>query len=361
MAKINKGKIGVFCDGLMHWHNTINNRQMPWKGEKDPYKIWLSEIILQQTRVEQGRAYYEKFIRHYPTVEHLANANDDDVFKLWEGLGYYSRCKNLLHTARNIVQQFNGQFPNTYEEIIQLKGIGPYTAAAIASFAFNLPHAVVDGNVYRVLARYFGIDTPSDTTEGKKLFTSLAQGCIDSNNPALYNQAIMDFGATVCTPANVQCHNCSLKNGCAAFAKNLVAILPVKVKQLQKKDRWFTYFIIEKDGQVLIGKRTGKDIWQNLYEFFLTESLVETNWTKANISTHLKNELGINSTTSNISEIFTQKLTHQTIFARFIQVKVKSAFTPPEGFIFHPSAKLSTLPFPKTITAFLDKGFAATT
>ncbi len=337
----------------MHWHATGNDRQMPWKGEKDPYKIWLSEIILQQTRVEQGWAYYEKFITHYPTVNLLAEAKDDEVFKHWEGLGYYSRCKNLLATARIIAGQFDGKFPNLYEDILQLKGIGPYTAAAIASFAFNLPYAVVDGNVYRVLARFFGITVPSDTTEGKKIFTSLAATCMDSKQPGQYNQAIMDFGATVCTPANPVCHNCPLKKKCVAFEKNIVATLPVKTKQLLKRNRWFTYFMIEWDGQLLVRKRTDKDIWQSLHDFFLDESSGEDAWDHKKVKQFLKTQLGFNTNVLGVSEVFVQKLTHQTIYARFIQVKAMVAFTPADGYFFHPGKKLNDLAFPKTITQFL--------
>ena len=177
----------VFARKLLKWNQHKNKRQMPWKGVKDPYKIWLSEIILQQTRVEQGWAYYEKFIKVFPTIKHLAKATDEKVFKLWEGLGYYSRCKNLLATARIVVKEYNGIFPSDYEKIKNLKGIGPYTAAAIASFAFNKPYAVVDGNVHRILARYFGISTPVDTSAGKKLFDQLAQALLDKDNPAIYN------------------------------------------------------------------------------------------------------------------------------------------------------------------------------
>ena len=191
---------------------------MPWKHEKDPYKIWLSEIILQQTRVEQGREYYNRFVHAYPTVEQLAVAKDDDVYKLWEGLGYYSRCKNLLHTAREIVNKYAGVFPKTYEEIIQLKGIGPYTAAAIASFAFQLPYAVLDGNVMRILSRYFGISTAIDSTEGKKELATLANSLLDTDAPGIYNQAIMDFGATICKPKQPVCTNCLLAENCTAFA-----------------------------------------------------------------------------------------------------------------------------------------------
>jgi A/G-specific adenine glycosylase len=348
-------KITSFRKRLMHWHTNHNQRQMPWKGEKDPYKIWLSEIILQQTRVEQGRAYYERFVSSYPTVQHLAMAKDDAVFKLWEGLGYYSRCKNLLATARMINTEYDGVFPSVYSDILQLKGIGPYTAAAIASFAFNLPHAVVDGNVYRVLARFFGIETPSDSTEGKKLFSALAAECLDNKQPALYNQAIMDFGATVCTPANPLCSSCPLQKDCLAYEKNMVAILPIKTKQLIKKDRWFTYFIIEAAGNILVRKRIEKDIWQNLHEFLLEETNENKNYSTKTVKQLLKQHLTVDVELISMSEVFMQKLTHQTIYARFIRVAAKTAFIPPAHYFLQPEKALTDLAFPKTITQFLQQ------
>src|SRR5882757_84990 len=202
-----------FSDHLLKWHKGKNDRKMPWKGEKNPYKVWLSEVILQQTRVQQGWAYYENFLKAFPTIHDLAIAPEQKVFKLWEGLGYYSRCRNLIATAKKIDAEYNGQFPNTYGEILALKGIGPYTAAAIASFAFRLPHAVVDGNVTRVLSRYFGISTPIDTTAGKKLFTELADALLDKEQADIYNQAIMDLGATICLPRNPLCTACMHQSG----------------------------------------------------------------------------------------------------------------------------------------------------
>jgi A/G-specific adenine glycosylase len=209
-------KCRFFREKLMGWHLESNKREMPWKGEKDPYRIWLSEIILQQTRVEQGWAYYERFLKKFPNISALARASDQVVLKCWEGLGYYTRCRNLIHTARYIAFERNGLFPSTYDEIIQLKGVGPYTAAAIASFAFNQPHAVVDGNVFRVLARYHGLSTPIDRPEGKKLFQSLAQGSLDKDQPGQYNQALMDLGATVCKPQSPNCADCPLRKNCTA-------------------------------------------------------------------------------------------------------------------------------------------------
>src|SRR5215218_589494 len=213
-----------FVKGLLQWNKTANHRQMPWKGEKDPYKIWLSEIILQQTRVEQGLGYYQRFVQIFSNVHALAQAPEQQVFKLWEGLGYYSRCKNLIASAKYISGELGGVFPKTYEEIVALKGVGPYTAAAIASFAYNLPYAVLDRNVFRVLSRIFAIDTPIDTTEGKKVFSALAQEALDKETPGAYNQAIMDFGATVCKPVP-ECVHCFFKMACRAFLQNKQAAL----------------------------------------------------------------------------------------------------------------------------------------
>src|ERR1700743_845026 len=221
-----------FTQILLKWHKHKNDRKMPWKGEKNPYRIWLSEVILQQTRVEQGWAYYEKFINAFPTVHELAAAGEQKVFKLWEGLGYYSRCRNLIATAKTIDSVYEGRFPAVYSEILALKGIGPYAAAAIASFAFNLPHAVVDGNVTRVLSRYFGDSTPIDTTAGKKLYSNLADALLDRERADLYNQAIMDFGATICLPRNPLCADCVQRSGCQALQKGLIAQLPVKEKSI---------------------------------------------------------------------------------------------------------------------------------
>ena len=249
---------------------------MPWKGEKDPYKIWLSEIILQQTRVEQGLDYYHRFIEKFPDVHKLAKAKDQVIFKLWEGLGYYTRCRNLIAAARYISKELKGKFPSTYEEINALKGVGPYTASAISSFAFNLPHAVVDGNVFRVLSRVFGIAKPIDSTEGKKYFTQLANDLLDKKQPGIYNQAIMDFGAVVCKPAAPLCSGCVFNKTCFAFLNKKVNELPVKEKKISIKKRWFYYLVIEQENEIAIRQRTGKDIWNQLYEFPMMEKERET-------------------------------------------------------------------------------------
>jgi A/G-specific adenine glycosylase len=342
-----------FTTTILQWNTEVNDRPMPWKGEKDPYKIWLSEIILQQTRVEQGWNYYNQFITTFPTVEKLAKAPAVKVFKLWEGLGYYTRCKNLLATAKYIYTDCKGKFPDNYEAILKLKGVGPYTAAAIASFAYNLPYAVVDGNVFRVLARVFNNAMPTDSTKGKKLFTQLANALLDKEQPGIYNQALMDFGAVVCKPKLPLCNQCPLQNRCGAFTNNLIHLLPVKQKKINQTSRWFYYFIIEAEGKIYVRKRGAKNIWENLYEFVLTETATEINADKMEqllpIKTHLKST---NYTVKNISKKYLQKLTHQTIHGQFIHIKVDKAVKI-EGYKAVSTKQMATLPFPKLITAYL--------
>ena len=343
-----------FQTALMAWHRTENNRQMPWKGEKDPYRIWLSEIILQQTRVEQGWAYYLRFIEQFPTVEALAQAPDNEVFKLWEGLGYYSRCRNLLAAARSIVSQWQGQFPRKYPDILGLQGVGPYTAAAIASFAFGLPHAVVDGNVVRILARYFGIREAFDTSAGKKRFMELAQQLLHLPDPGAYNQAIMDFGATVCKPAAPACNQCPLRSACVAVRENAVDQYPVKEKKLVRKTRWFCYLIISAKQGTLVRRRETKDIWQGLHEFVLLEDRDAFEWSNSQLEQWMHQHLGLRATVVSRSAPASQQLTHQTVHARFIQAGTKNA-APPEGFHWASDAQISNMAFPRIIRHFLQQ------
>ncbi len=340
----------------MQWHKKSNRREMPWKGEKDPYKIWLSEIILQQTRVEQGWNYYERFIKKYPTIQQLAKAKDEEVFKLWEGLGYYNRCKNLLITARFISKELNGKFPNNYDKIILLKGIGPYTAAAISSFAFNLPYAVVDGNVFRVLSRVFGIETAIDSNEGKKEFTKLADEVLDKKNAGEYNQAIMDFGATICKPVSPSCSSCVLQKNCNAFKEGKVNLLPFKEKVLQKKHRWFYYFLMQHDNKILVHKRNQKDIWENLFEFYLFESSEQIKWNNQLVQEWLNEQFAIKSAeVVSVSAILAQQLTHQKITGQFIKVNFKKVPTSLQHYKWLVIKKLNGLAFPKFINQFLEK------
>ena len=254
---------------LLTWYQQ-NGRDLPWRHTQDPYKIWLSEIILQQTRVEQGLAYYLRFTEAFPTVNALAAANEDEVLRLWQGLGYYSRARNLHEAARQIVRL--GAFPTSYTEIRKLKGIGDYTAAAIASFAYGLPHAVVDGNVYRVLSRVFAISTPIDSSEGKHQFARLAQELLPPKHAALHNQAIMDLGALICTPRSPQCAACPLNNICIAHTEHSPEDFPVKTKHTQVRTRFFTYIIATDGTNILLHRRSKGDIWQGLYEPILLET-----------------------------------------------------------------------------------------
>lgn len=341
-----------FTCQLLYWHRTENDRQMPWKGEKDAYKIWLSEVILQQTRVEQGWQYYERFVEKYPAIKDLAAATDEEVFKLWEGLGYYNRCKNLLYTARFITNERNGIFPDKYEDILALKGIGNYTASAIASFAFDLAYAVVDGNVLRVLSRVFGIKTPIDTTEGKQEFSALSEKLLDKEFPAAYNQAIMDFGATICTPSNPLCKNCHLQNICYAYKYSIADQLPVKEKRLVRKMRWLTYFIFIHEGNILINKRIEKDIWQNLYEFYLVENKQKHDWTKQKVKKWLLREHNSHSDKICISTLYEQQLTHQNIKAQFIQIALDKIPETLRTSTWVKRAETNRLPFPKIINTY---------
>lgn len=313
-----------FASVLLKWNKEKNKRQMPWKGERDPYKIWLSEIILQQTRVDQGLAYYNRFIKTFPDIHQLAKASDEKVFKMWEGLGYYSRCRNLLSTARYISKERRGKFPETFEEIKALKGIGPYTAAAIASFAFDLPYAVVDGNVFRVLARIFGIKEPIDSSEGKKIFSRLANELLYKIHSGVYNQSIMDFGAVVCKPAAPLCANCPFQRSCFAFCNNKIAFLPVKEKKISIRHRWFYYLILEHRNTIAICKRTGKDIWQQLYEFPLIEVSTEQDQ-KRILQIAIKNKMLKKDSYEllSISPLYKQKLSHQLITGQFFKIKLK--------------------------------------
>ncbi len=326
---------------------------MPWKGEKDPYKIWLSEIILQQTRVEQGLGYYNRFVQTYPAVQQLAAAPEKQVFKLWEGLGYYSRCKNLIAAAKHITYTLNGRFPNTYEAILALKGVGPYTAAAIASFAFGLPHAVVDGNVFRVLARFFGIDTPIDSVAGKKYFSELASQLLDKQNPGTYNQAIMDFGATVCTPRAPACRQCPLHNKCIAFATGSVQQLPVKEKTTVKKNRWLYYVVAQYNGRYFVRKRKAGDIWENLYEFIPIEASAPLQPEEVLNSQAVTQLIGQHSFKNCVaSALYRQVLTHQIVQGCFIQVVLKRQPALKE-YEAVSARTLSRLPFPKFINHWL--------
>ncbi len=346
----------AFTTRLLHWNSHQNRREMPWKGEKDPYKIWLSEIILQQTRVEQGLEYYKRFVHNFPTVHDLAKAPEQKVFKLWEGLGYCSRCKNLIVTAKIISNQLGGIFPDNYEDIKSLKGIGPYTASAIASFAFNLPYAVLDGNVYRILSRYFGLSTAIDNGEGKKMYAKIAEALLPVKTPGLYNQAIMDFGATVCKPKQPLCISCVQNKDCEAYRHGWINDLPIKEKVLQKKTRWFTYFLVEVDDKIYIRQRTAGDIWESLYEFVVRETTGPEYFNENAFKLMVNEMTGVKSGEIKfISDEIRQQLTHQTLYARFVIVKLKKPATALRDFQLVDKASLHQYAFPKLIAQFLEQ------
>jgi A/G-specific adenine glycosylase len=304
-----------FTRNLLDWYDPAR-RPLPWKETSDPYHIWLSEIILQQTRVEQGMPYYRRFVSAFPTVADLAAAPQDKVLKLWEGLGYYSRARNLLTAARQVTDAFGGTFPDTYASIRSLKGVGDYTAAAIASFAYGLPYAVLDGNVFRVLARYFGADIPMDTTAGKKYFAKLAQELLPENDAALFNQAIMDFGALVCTPRQPACSTCPLNASCIAFLAGTPEIFPVRSKKMQRSERYFNYIVkLLPGGRTEIRQRQKGDIWTGLFEFPMVESTgpVYEEGIHALIAAQEGGEIGSISRHSSMK----QDLTHRRIWATF--------------------------------------------
>ena len=327
---------------------------MPWKGERNRYRIWISEIILQQTRVEYGIRYYERFIKEFPDVKSLAIAPEDTVFKFWEGLGYYSRCRNLMASAKIIHENLGGHFPETYEEILNLKGVGPYTASAIASFAFDLPHAVLDGNVFRVLSRFFGIDLPVNSSEGKKMFSDKAISLLAANPPAEYNQAIMDFGATVCKPFLPLCDQCPLQKKCIAFKTNKVDSLPVKEKAAEKRKRFFSYLFVEYKKSFYINKRTEKDIWQNLHEFLLIETKSLINEQQLVLNGEFEQLFqNIPFEVKSMSDVSRQILSHQVITGRFFHMEIKKPLGSESGYRLISARQLKLLAFPKFITAWL--------
>lgn len=306
----------------MDWYQE-NKRVLPWRFTNDPYAIWLSEIILQQTRVDQGLPYYNRFIENYPRVALLAKAPEDEVFKLWQGLGYYNRARNLQETAKRIVDEFGGVFPTQYEDVISLKGIGEYTAAAIMSFAYNAPYAAVDGNVYRVLSRVFGLEDYIDTSAGKRVFQELANELLDPSQAGLFNQAMMDFGSLQCTPKSPDCSSCPFSESCIAYNNGLIDVLPQKRGKVSVRNRYFNYLDMRIGGYLFLKKRVGKDIWQNLYELPLIESSSELTLEELIKTNAYINLLNASSTVSIVRrETFKHVLSHQVIYATFYQVHV---------------------------------------
>ncbi len=342
-----------FSEGLKSWY-ALNKRDLPWRNTKDPYHIWLSEIILQQTQVNQGLNYYLKFTGRFKTVSDLAAASEDEVLKLWQGLGYYSRARNLLFTAKVIKEDFGGKFPREHNQILGLKGIGDYTAAAIASFAFNLPHAVVDGNVYRLLSRLFGIDLPIDSSEGKKRFQELASQLLNKNDPATHNQAIMEFGSQFCKVSSPDCANCVFSNKCNALQTGRVALLPVKSKKTRIRERHFNYLLlIDNKKKIALNRRNSSDIWKGLYEFPLIESNMAVNNKQLMRLDEIKQFCEPDENIHYASRTYKHILSHQHLHARFYVIKMNKKHA--SG-----SAILSSIPdlqryaFPRLIEKFLE-------
>ena len=321
-----------FTETILHWY-ADNGRDLPWRRTRDPYAVWLSEIILQQTRVTQGWAYWERFMDRFPTVDDLAAAPEDEVMRLWQGLGYYSRARNLHTAAKQIVAM--GGFPDTLEGIRSLKGVGDYTAAAIGSIAFGLPAAVVDGNVYRVLARYFGIATPVGTTEAKKEFTALANRLLPTDAPAAFNQGMMDFGATCCTPVNPACLTCPLQPSCQAFRDGRIDLLPVKKEAAKPVERHLTYVFVRVDGFVAIHRRGSGDIWQGLWEPWLTDE--------------------VPADARLLVEGFKHQLTHRTLFADFYLWEPSTRPALPEGYRWIEEAELDRYAKPRLFELMLER------
>ena len=310
----------IFSDTLIHWYRN-NKRDLPWRNTNDAYLIWLSEIILQQTRVEQGRPYYYKFSEQYPDVKSFAAASEDDILRLWQGLGYYSRGRNMLKTAKIVTANFNGVFPTAYQDLIKLTGIGDYTAAAISSFSVNEAKAVVDGNVYRLLARYFGIDTPINSAKGKKQFQAIADELINPNNAGEHNQAMIEFGALQCKPKKPNCTICPFISSCFAYQNQKVNELPIKLKKLKIKERFFYFFIVQKEQQILIKRRGNQDIWAGLHDLPSVEFNQRTNFKDVAAHQEFKNWFLKSPIIYSVSDEIKHILTHQRIYARFVHIE----------------------------------------
>jgi A/G-specific adenine glycosylase len=344
-----------FSHKLVKWY-LENKRSLPWRDTRDPYRIWLSEIILQQTRVSQGLPYYHRFLAQYPDVQSLAKASSLEVLRLWQGLGYYTRARNLHKCAKAVVALHNGKFPTTYRELLALPGIGDYTAAAIASFAFGEPVAVVDGNVFRILSRIFGLADPINTPGGRKKFNLLATRLLSTTEPDVHNQAVMEFGALYCTPATPKCEECGFKTSCFAYKHRLVNALPVKTPKKKSRNRYFFYLVIEKNKSLLMKKRHGRDIWEGLFDFALMEKRRPVKVDKL-----IKEAVKANQWLNAASEIsFSRKyhhlLTHQVIHCRFITFRATADFKKPDkSMSFYTPAQVGRLPKPVLITRFLDE------
>ncbi len=342
-----------FAEEIVQWYRH-NKRDLPWRRTTDAYLIWLSEIILQQTRVEQGLPYYRRFAETFPTVQDFAAATEDEILNLWQGLGYYSRGRNMLATAKQVVANHAGVFPSAYEQLIKLKGIGEYTAAAISSFAANEARAVVDGNVYRVLARYFGINEPINSTRGIKIFRQLADEVLNRQDPDLHNQAMMEFGAMLCKPKNPACGICPVRQGCEAFIHNATTQLPVKLKTVKVRDRFFNYILITDGDRILLSKRSDRDIWANMYDLPLFETPESTSPYSLIKQPDVQAYFGEDNAIEEVFGTLHHVLTHQRL-----EVKIMKLVKPPvklrEEWFFTEAENLKKLALPQIIFVFLTK------
>lgn len=348
-----------FAHEIIAWYSN-NKRELPWRHTTDPYILWLSEIILQQTRVEQGLPYFLRFLESYPTIAHFAEAPEASILRLWQGLGYYSRARNMHKAAKEVMDTHGGIFPSSYTDLLRLKGIGEYTAAAIASFSANEARAVVDGNVFRVLARYFGISMPINSTMGKKTFAKLADELIDREYPGLYNQAIMEFGALQCAPKNPHCAACPLQTDCYALRHDMISVLPQKLKSKKSRDRHFNYFIITDEDRILMRQRGPKDIWENLFEFPLLETDTAMDAQGLLLHPEFEDLLGKNAVITELNRPKKHVLSHQNIYASFFKV-TDSLINLEENSSWNYVIKkdLDTLAKPKLIFMFLKDYFNA--
>ncbi len=353
-----------FADILISWYDK-NKRDLPWRHTRNPYLIWISEIILQQTRVAQGYDYYQRFVQRFPDVFSLAGAHEDEVMKYWQGLGYYSRARNLHAAAKSMAEA--GGFPDTYDGVRALKGVGEYTAAAICSFAYELPYAVVDGNVYRVLSRWLGIDTPIDSTIGKKQFAEAASELFDCERPSLYNQAIMEFGALQCTPSAPRCTDCPLADSCMALQQGKVDDLPVKQHKTKVTNRYFNYIYVRMGAYTYINKRTGNDIWKNLYEFPLIETDEEITEKPELLFAKIEEVFGKTTFSEEENDALIKEnhrvlrlvkqgvkhvLSHRVIYANFYELVLPAETRPLEGFQRVPIKELHKFAVPNLVSQF---------
>lgn len=347
----------TFSKEIIDWYQK-HKRDLPWRNTNDPYIIWLSEIIMQQTRVEQGMPYFNRFTEKYPTVEHFASATEEEILKLWQGLGYYSRGRNMHQTSQAVMEEHAGYFPKNYDSLIRLKGIGEYTAAAISSFSSNEAKAVVDGNVFRLLSRYFGIDTPINTGKGKKIFTDLANELLDQTQAGIFNQAMMEFGSLQCKPKNPDCQICPLQISCEARLKNRISELPVKIKAQKSRERYFNYILAIKNDQILVNKRRSGDIWENMIDLPLFETESRTEIPDLIQSENFIKAFGKQVLIRSVSKPVKHILSHQKLNTTFIQIEnFTDDFLMDQSWFYVSREELEKLPQPKLIFQFFENFF----